>query len=77
MHVRLLIIDDDRALRDALRRALSLAGYEVHTAAGGEEGLAEIAECPPDAVVLDIGMPGIDGLECAAGCARQAIASRS
>src|SRR6476661_10226605 len=61
--MRLLIIDDDRALRDALRRALSLAGYEVDTAAGGREGLAGIAACPPDALVLDIGMPGIDGLE--------------
>jgi len=61
--MRLLIIDDDRALRDALRRALSLAGYEVDTAAGGQEGLAGIAACPPDALVLDIGMPGIDGLE--------------
>src|SRR6476661_5769948 len=61
--MRLLIIDDDRALRDALRRALSLAGYEVDTAAGGREGLAAIAARPPDALVLDIGMPGIDGLE--------------
>jgi len=61
--VRLLIIDDDRALRDALRRALSLADYEVDTAAGGEQGLASIAQQPPDAVVLDVGMPGVDGLE--------------
>src|SRR3954452_1769225 len=61
--MRLLIIDDDRALRDALRRALSLAGYEVDTAAGGQEGLTGIAACPPDALVLDIGMPGVDGLE--------------
>jgi two-component system, OmpR family, response regulator MprA len=61
--VRVLIIDDDRALRDALRRALGLAGYEVDTAAGGEEGLSLIAARPPDAVLLDIGMPGVDGLE--------------
>jgi two-component system, OmpR family, response regulator MprA len=61
--VRVLIIDDDRALRDALRRALTLAGYDVDTAAGGEEGLARIAERPPDAVLLDIGMPGVDGLQ--------------
>jgi two-component system response regulator MprA len=61
--VRVLIIDDDRALRDALRRALALAGYEVDTAADGETGLARIADLPPDAVVLDIGMPGVDGLE--------------
>ena len=61
--MRVLIIDDDRALRDALRRALSLAGYDVDTAAGGAAGLAAIAEQPPDAVLLDIGMPGVDGLE--------------
>jgi two-component system, OmpR family, response regulator MprA len=60
---RVLIIDDDRALRDALRRALGLAGYEVDTASGGEEGLSRIAAQPPDAVLLDIGMPGVDGLE--------------
>ncbi len=61
--MRALIIDDDRALRDALRRALVLAGYEVQTAPDGEQGLARIAQLAPDVVVLDIGMPGIDGLE--------------
>jgi two-component system response regulator MprA len=61
--VRVLIIDDDPALRGALRRALSLAGYDVGTAAGGEQGLASIADRPPDAIVLDVGMPGVDGLE--------------
>ena len=61
--VRVLIIDDDRALRDALRRALGLAGYEVDTASGGEEGLSRIAARPPDAVLLDVSMPGVDGLE--------------
>jgi two-component system, OmpR family, response regulator MprA len=61
--MRVLIIDDDRALRDALRRALGLAGYDVDTAVDGEDGLARIADQPPDAVVLDIGMPRVDGLE--------------
>ncbi len=61
--VRLLIIDDDRALRDALRRTLSLAGYDVDAAVDGEQGLACIAERSPDAVVLDVGLPGVDGLE--------------
>jgi two-component system response regulator MprA len=60
--VTVLIIDDDRALRDALRRALTLAGYEVDTAADGEAGLERVAEGRPDAVVLDVGLPGLDGL---------------
>ena len=57
------MVDDDRSLRDAVRRALSLAGYEVDVAEGGQHGLTRIAARSPDAVVLDIGMPDIDGLE--------------
>src|SRR5689334_11022228 len=61
--MRVLIIDDDRALRDALRRTLTLAGYEVTTAEDAETGLDTIADEHPDAVVLDVGLPGVDGLE--------------
>jgi two-component system, OmpR family, response regulator MprA len=61
--MRVLIIDDDRALRDALRRALGLAGYDVDTAEDAEHGLAAIAADRPDAVLLDVGLPGVDGLE--------------
>jgi len=61
--MRILIVDDDRALRDALRRTLVLGGYEAETAEGGQDGLTKIATQNPDAVVLDIGMPDIDGLE--------------
>jgi two-component system response regulator MprA len=61
--VRILIVDDDRALRDALRRALVLGGYETVPAESGEEALVEAASAAPDAVVLDIGLPDIDGLE--------------
>ena len=61
--MRVLIIDDDRALRDALRRALTLAGYEVTTAEDAESGLDTIASEHPDAVLLDVGLPGADGLE--------------
>ena len=61
--MRILIVDDDRSLRDALRRTLLLAGYEAETATGGEDGLAQIAAQPPDAVVLDLGLPDLDGLE--------------
>jgi two-component system response regulator MprA len=61
--VRILVVDDDRSLRDALRRALTLAGYEIDLAESGQEGLSRIAASEPDAVVLDVGMPGIDGLD--------------
>jgi two-component system response regulator MprA len=62
--MRILVVDDERAVRDALRRALELQGYEVELAADGAEALAALeANGQPDAVVLDILMPGIDGLE--------------
>jgi two-component system response regulator MprA len=61
--MRILIVDDDRALRDALRRALVLAGYETVPVEDGQAALTEMARSEPDAVVLDIGLPDIDGLE--------------
>jgi two-component system, OmpR family, response regulator MprA len=61
--MRILVVDDDRSVRDALRRALTLAGYEVQMAEGGQQALTQAATAVPDAVVLDIGMPDIDGLE--------------
>jgi two-component system response regulator MprA len=61
--VRILVVDDDRAVREALRRALTLAGYETQLAEDGERALDALAQAEPDAVVLDVGMPGIDGLE--------------
>jgi two-component system, OmpR family, response regulator MprA len=61
--MRILIVDDDRALRDALRRALVLAGYDTVPVESGEAALAEVARSEPDAVVLDIGLPDIDGVE--------------
>ena len=61
--MKVLIVDDDRALRDALRRALALAGYDTALAVDGQEALAQAAAGAPDAVVLDVGLPGIDGLE--------------
>jgi two-component system, OmpR family, response regulator MprA len=61
--VRILVVEDDRAVRDALRRALTLAGYEVQQAEDGEQALEQIAQSVPEAVVLDIGLPGVDGLE--------------
>ena len=60
----ILVVDDEPAVRDSLRRALDLEGYEVELASDGEEALARLANEPqPEAVILDILMPGIDGLE--------------
>jgi two-component system, OmpR family, response regulator MprA len=61
--MRVLVVDDDRAVRDALRRVLTLDGYDVQSADGGAEAIEAVAQSVPDAVVLDIGMPGIDGVE--------------
>ncbi len=61
--MRILVVDDDRAVREALRRALTLASYEVQLADDGEQALEGIVQAVPDAVVLDVGLPGIDGLE--------------
>ncbi|MEA2335895.1 MAG: two-component system, OmpR family, response regulator MprA [Solirubrobacteraceae bacterium] len=61
--MRVLVVDDDRAVRDALRRVLTLAGYEVQVAEGGSEAIEAVVQAVPDAVVLDLGMPDVDGLE--------------
>jgi two-component system response regulator MprA len=61
--MRILVVDDDPAVSGALNRALRLEGYEVTLAADGPQALEEIAIRPPDAVVLDIGLPTIDGLD--------------
>jgi len=64
---RILVVDDERALRDSLRRALALEGYEVELATDGQDALQRLAADPvaPDAIVLDVLMPGLDGLEVA------------
>ncbi|EFV14185.1 response regulator transcription factor [Segniliparus rugosus] len=59
----ILVVDDDRAVRDSLRRSLSFNGYSVRTAENGIEALSQILEDRPDAMVLDVMMPGLDGLE--------------
>jgi two-component system response regulator MprA len=62
--VKVLVVDDERAVRDSLRRALELEGYEVELAADGAEALYRLeSNGQPDAVVLDVLMPGVDGLE--------------
>jgi two-component system response regulator MprA len=63
--MEILIVDDEPAVRQAISRALTLENYAVHTAADGTEALAAIAASQPDLVILDVLMPGIDGLEVA------------
>jgi DNA-binding response OmpR family regulator len=58
-----LVVDDDLTVRDVVRRYLELAGHEVALADNGEDALAWIASHRPDLVVLDLMLPGIDGLE--------------
>ena len=63
--MRILVVDDERAVRESLQRALELEGYEIELAADGREALARLenGEPQPDAVILDVLMPVIDGLE--------------
>jgi two-component system response regulator MprA len=64
--VKILVVDDERAVRDSLRRALELEGYDIELAADGSEALTRLTEngdSQPDVVILDVLMPGIDGLE--------------
>ncbi|MGP4044691.1 response regulator transcription factor [Streptomyces sp. 2A115] len=63
MPQNLLLAEDDRAIRHALERALTLEGYEVTAVADGVEALAQAHRTPPDVLVLDVMMPGIDGLQ--------------
>ncbi len=75
--MKVLVVDDDRAVREALRRALGLGGYDVQLADGGAQALELLARALPDAVVLDVSMPDIDGLEVCRRCGGSAIACRS
>jgi two-component system response regulator MprA len=62
--VKILIVDDERAVRESLRRALELEGYEIDLAEDGAQALERLeAEPEPDAMVLDVLMPRMDGLE--------------
>jgi two-component system response regulator MprA len=58
-----LVVEDDPAVRDSLERSLEFEGYSVVTAVDGGSGLAAVGRHHPDAVLLDLGLPGLDGLE--------------
>ena len=61
--MRILVADDDPSVRESLRRSLSFNGYDVTEAEDGAAALLAIAKDPPDALILDINMPVLDGLE--------------
>ena len=61
--LRVLVVDDDRAVRESLRRSLEFNGYAVALAADGAEALAGISSAAPDVVIMDVMMPRLDGLE--------------
>ncbi|GAA4884724.1 response regulator transcription factor [Saccharopolyspora cebuensis] len=63
--MRILVVDDDRAVRESLRRSLQFNGYQVELAADGQQALDSLAGSRPDALVLDVMMPRLDGLEVA------------
>jgi len=70
--VNILVVDDERAVRESLRRALELEGYTIELAADGQEALGRFGREPePDAVILDVLMPGVDGLEVSRRLRRQ------
>ena len=62
--MKILVVDDERAVRESLRRALELEGYEIELAGDGNEALYRLeSNDEPDAMILDVLMPGVDGLE--------------
>ncbi|MDH6283378.1 two-component system response regulator MprA [Rhodococcus sp. LBL1] len=61
--MRILVVDDDRAVRESLRRSLSFNGYSVDLAVDGVDALEKVTASRPDALVLDVMMPRLDGLE--------------
>jgi two-component system response regulator MtrA len=63
MDARILVVEDDSSIRELIERGLRNAGYEVLTAATGDEGLRRFRADHPDLVVLDVMLPGVDGLE--------------
>ena len=58
-----LVVDDEPAIRRSVSAGLSARDYEVRTASTGEEGLASVAADPPDLVILDLGLPDLDGVD--------------
>ena len=63
MSRKILLVDDDALMRRSLAFHVEQAGYQVHTAANAEDAISFVRNSPPDLVILDIGLPGMDGLD--------------
>lgn len=74
---RILVIEDDEEIVDVLRRTLRAEGYEVRATEDGGGGLATASEFMPDLVVLDLGLPDMDGLEVCTRLRKAAASCRS
>ena len=61
--MRILVVDDDPAVRRSIDRALRLEGYDVVAVPSGGEALEALAQAPPDALILDLGLPDLDGVD--------------
>ncbi len=59
----ILVIDDEQGMREAIQKILERAGHRVSIASNGREGLARVANAPPDVVITDVFMPEKDGIE--------------
>ncbi len=59
---KVLVVDDDKLLRDSVAKALTDRGYQVFQAADGEEGFAKAQENTPDLIITDVMMPNLDGI---------------
>jgi DNA-binding response OmpR family regulator len=68
---RVLIVEDDEDIARALQRSLRMEGYEARIAFDGPEGLEQVQVFAPDLVILDLGLPGLDGIDVARGVRKQ------
>ena len=75
--VRVLVVEDDEEIAQVLQRSLRMEGYEVKLAGDGVQALDEAHAFLPDLIVLDLGLPRLDGIDVASGCARTTTTRRS
>src|SRR5437016_6930056 len=75
MPLRILVVDDETAIREAIRMTLEYEGYRIDEARSGQEGIDKATKVPYDAILLDIKMPVLDGIEVLENLKEQRVAS--